>query len=149
MSKQRNGRQSVGLAPTSPLLRLPYHRNALPLSTQPSPMLNGRQNGFACLVELRVDEQASGNRRRPAIYPLPLHMGQVRWVCVSFWGLLRSYQASGIRGNAIIVLCLPRLECLYGNKFPALQLLVTYLLQPISEGVSPAWLHKGNPKYWK
>uniref|UniRef100_A0A5K3EQF8 Afadin n=1 Tax=Mesocestoides corti TaxID=53468 RepID=A0A5K3EQF8_MESCO len=73
-SIERNGR---GLSPP-PLIRLPYHqinpKTSHPSETSRVQPANGRQNSFACLVDVCAEEQ---HFVKPAFYPLPLHLGQV------------------------------------------------------------------------
>ncbi|VDM16845.1 unnamed protein product [Hydatigera taeniaeformis] len=75
IDRQRNGATSGKTVPPSALTRLPYHQDTpkAPQSVCHAPD-NGQYASFACLVEVCSEGKES---RKPAIYPLPLHLGQV------------------------------------------------------------------------
>ncbi|KAL5106475.1 Afadin [Taenia crassiceps] len=75
IDRQRNATINGENMLSSALIRLPYHQNNCKASQDicPTP-INGQHNSFACLVEVSSEGKAS---HKPAIYPLPLHLGQV------------------------------------------------------------------------
>ncbi|KAL5962223.1 Afadin [Taenia solium] len=75
IDKQRNATTNGESVLSPALIRLPYHQNNCKTSQNicHTPT-NGQHNSFACLMEVSSEGK---DGRKPAIYPLPLHLGQV------------------------------------------------------------------------
>lgn len=75
IDRQRNGTTNGQTISSPALIRLPYHQNNRKASQNTyRTFTNGQHNSFACLVEVCSEGNDS---RKPAIYPLPVHLGEV------------------------------------------------------------------------